>query len=151
MELNSKIYKILKIKKYLKKNSIFFLSNGINPNSNNWLIKKQKLTKLNYKSYKVYNKSTIKILKNSIFNAIKHSINGLSFFIELINLKILLKKTILNNFESLKFVLLVIKFNNKIYFKNQLENLISLQYKKNKYLLYQFKIVNFKFYCFLNY
>jgi hypothetical protein len=54
------------------------------------------------------------------------------------------KNILLNKIETLIFSLLAIKVNNKIYSKTKLKNLVTLNYKNNKLLLYKFLISNTK-------
>ena len=145
MKLNSRDYQISKAKKYFNETPLFFFFNGIN--SNTWITIEQSLSNLNFNYYKIFNKTTTKILKNSIYTSITPSIKGITFFIKPTkHSKTLTKRVILDNFESLLFVLLAVKFNNKIYSTKQLKNLNSFEYKENKLALYQFGLTNLKFY-----
>jgi hypothetical protein len=147
MEFNSKDYKIVKTKSYLKKTPLFFFLNTINHDSNDWVISEQNLKNLNLNYYKVFNKLTNNILKNSIYNNTQ-IVNGITFFIKPSkNSKTLPKQVIVDNFEILLFTLLAIKLNNKIYTITHFKNSNSLEYKENKLALYQFGTLNLKFYC----
>jgi hypothetical protein len=146
MEITSKLHNIAKTKTYLKKHNLFFLFNGINTNSLDWLIVEQnlKLTKFNYR--KIINKNVSKSLEKSIYNNLSFALTGVLFFVEPNNnVKFLSKKILSNKFESLFFTLLVVKLNNKLYSAKTLKNMNFLNYKDNNLLLFQSLVVNLKF------
>lgn len=145
MEFNLKSYKIIKTKTYLKKEKFFFLLNSINHNSNSCIIFEQILKALCFNYYKVFNKLTNNIFKNSIYTNI-NVINGVTFFLKpQPNTKIQIKQqSLIRNFEILLFTLLAIKVNNKIYTILHFKNSNSLEYKENKLALYQFKTLHLK-------
>jgi hypothetical protein len=147
MEFNSKDYKIFKTKSYFKKTPLFFFLNTINHDSNSWVISEQNLKNLNLNYYKVFNKLTNNILKNSIYKN-THMVNGITFCIKPSkNSKTLPKQVIAANFEIILFTLLAIKLNSKIYTITHFKNSNSLDYKENKLALYQFGTLNLKLYC----
>ena len=147
MKLNTKKYKITKSKNYFKTNNLFFIASGINKNSSEWLTTEQGLKKINFNSYKLFNKTTLKILKSSTYDNIKPTINGPSFLLKPTTLtKSLSKQLVIINLDSLFFTLLIIKLNNKIYSTSLLKNTYSLTYKKNKLVFYQFNLVHLKLY-----
>ncbi len=145
MELTLKNYKILKTKKYIKTNNLFFCFNGINQNSTNGTKTEQELKKLNLFYSKISNKTSKNLLKNSVYQNIEPLINGLTIFIKFRSRNnkdlVTLKKKLLN-LES--FVFLAIKMNKNIYSLNQIKHANSLRYRENKLLLYQFKLTNIK-------
>ena len=146
MKLNSKIYKTNKTKNLIK-NNIFFIYSGTNRKTTEWIITEQELIHVNFEYYKIFNKITLKIFKNSKFKNFRSNISSLTFFIKPNLNNIRLKKLILiNHFEALLFKLLAIKLNNKIYSFKQLNKTYSMNYKNNKILLYQFGIANLKIY-----
>lgn len=145
MELKTKNYKITKTKNYIKNNRFFFLFNGVNRNSNDWLIAEQTIKKLQVKFLKIFNRTSIKTVNNSIFTKISSIISGITFFIKFeYNSPSLSKQVLINKFEPLLFILLCLKLNNKIYSTHQLKTLNSLKYSENSLMLYQFKIANLK-------
>jgi len=144
MQLSLKDYKILKTKKYIKTNSVFFFANGTSKNSLDWLSTEQDLKTVKFNYYKLFNKTGIKTLNNSIYKNVRSIVNGLTFFIKPNSNKPLLKQTVANSLDSLLFELLLIKFNNKLYPSSVFENLYAFNYKKTKLLLYQFKLTNLK-------
>ena len=144
MELSVKDYKIAKAKKYFKTTSLFFVVNGINRNSLDWLIIEQGLKTIKFNCYKVSNKTAVKTLNISTYADIGASVKGSTFLIKPPKTKHFLKQTILNTFNSLFFELLIIKFNNRLYSANSLKNSYSLKYKEAKLLLYQFNLVHLK-------
>ena len=147
MELTTKNYKTVIIKNYIKTNPIFFLFNGTNQKAYDWIVIEQVLKNMNFKYYKIFNKTTIKTLDKSVYQNVKTTINGVTFFIKpTLDLKSLKKRVLLNNFEPLLFTLITIKINNKIYSTKQLKNTLSLDYKTVKLVLYQFQITYLKFY-----
>ncbi len=145
MELTLKDYKILKTKKYIKTSDFFFFFNGINKNSTDGTKTEQELKKLNLSYFKIFNKTSKNLLKNSVYRNIEPLINGLTIFIKFDskdnkNLNISKKKLL--NLES--FVFLAIKMNQNIYSLNQVRYVNSLKYRESKLLLYQFKLTNIK-------
>jgi hypothetical protein len=144
MKFTSKNYKIIKTKSYLKTNNLFFIFSGINQNSSNWIKTEQELKKINFNYYKIFNKTSTKIFKNSIYKNIAHTINSITFFIKPTLNNKLIKKKVLFNMET--FFFLAFKMNNKIYSSNQLKHVNSLNYYENKLLLYQFGITHIKSY-----
>ena len=144
MKLSIKDYKIAKAKKYFKTTSLFFVVNGINRNSLDWLLIKQGLKTIGFNCYKVSNKTAVKTLYASTYANVNASIKGSTFLIKPPQTKHFLKQTILNTFNPLFFELLIIKFNNRLYSANSLENAYSLKYKEAKVLLYQFNLVHLK-------
>jgi len=145
MEFTAKSYKILKIKKYLKKKNLFFFFNGVNQNSEDWIITEQGLQIINFSYYKVFNKTANKILKNSIYDNFQPTINGTTFFIQpKSDSKPLSRLILTSNFDKLLFVILAIKLNNKIYGETQIKNSNSLEYNENILLFYQFGVTQLK-------
>jgi hypothetical protein len=142
-----KRYKTSKTEKYLRTNSLFFFFSGVNRNSDDWIVAEQGLKDINFSYYKVFNKTASKTLKGSIYNNITPVINGITFFIKpSLTSKTLSKEVVLTNFKPLLFLILAVKFNNKIYSVAQLKSMNSLNYCENKLLMYQFGITNLKLY-----
>jgi hypothetical protein len=145
MDFTAKQYKTEKTKNFIKQNNLFIFFNGVNRNSNEWVIIEQELKKVNFNSYKIFNKTSKTTLNNSIFLNTSSLVNSMTFLLKpLINTKEINKNIIVNKFETLIFALLAIKINNKIYTKSQIKNLLTLNYKDNKLLLYKFLITNTK-------
>ena len=82
MKLSEKDYKIIKIKSYFKASHLFFLVNGINRNSLDWLFTEQGLKTIGFNYYKVLNRTTVKTLNTSIYTNIKPVIKGSTFLIK---------------------------------------------------------------------
>ena len=146
MKFSLKDYKLLKTKKYIKNTNLFFVISGININSKNSIEIQQDLTRINFKCYKIFNKTSTKILDKSIYRNSKHIIIGLIFFVEPKKQNKISKKMIFHHFGNLKFILLKVKLNNQIYLLNQFKNVNILSYIKNKLLLYQFTVLHLKHY-----
>lgn len=143
--METKNYKTIKIRNYIKNNNIIFFFNGINQKSNELTVIEHAFKNLQLEYYMILNKLTTKCLKNSIYKNIYAPINGSTFLTKTLS-KQLSKKQILNTTESLLFKLLSVKLNNKFYSYKQLQNIYLLEYKKNKLLLYQFCLTNIKFF-----
>lgn len=140
-----KNYQILKIKHYFKNNSILLLSNGINQKANNWVKLEQGLKTINLSYYKPYNKIARKILQTSIYSNFVNLINGPFFLLTPKNKTILIKKLLKKEtLEFLKFRLLALKLNKKIYSNKQIQKLNSFVYKDAVALFYQFLLINLK-------
>lgn len=144
MKLNLKDYKILKTKKYIKTSSLFFFTNGTSKNSLNWLSTEQGLKTAEFNCYKLFNKTSLKNLENSVYKKIKPIVSGLTFLIKPNLSKSLLKRTITNNFDLLLFELALIKFNNKLYSLSVLKDVYTFNYKETQVLFYKFKLSNLK-------
>jgi len=144
MKLSVKDYKTMKTKEYFKWNNFFFILNGINRNSLDWLLTEQGLKTIGFNYYKVLNQTTIKTLNTSIYINIKSLVTGSTFFIKPEPSKYFLKQIILTTFNPLFFELLIIKLNNKAYTINSLKNTYSLEYKGTKLLFCQFLLTHLK-------
>lgn len=142
VKFTSKDYKIKKTQNYLKTTNLFFIFNGINQNSINWIKTEQELKKINFNYYKIFNKTSTKIFKNSIYKNITPTINSITFFIKPILKNNIIKKKMFFNMET--FFFLALKMNNKIYSSNQVKYINSLNYYENKLLLYQFGVTHIK-------
>lgn len=144
MKFDPKTYLITKTKDYLETNKLFILFNGANKNSRDWILTEQSLEKLNFNYYKLFNRTSKNIFKNSVYERIRAVINGVTFFFKpsSFHLKELTKQKILVNFESLLFIMLAIKLNNKIYSKEELKNIFSFNYVDNKQVLFNFATTN---------
>lgn len=144
MKLSVKDYQIIKTKKYLRSNNLFFFVSGINKNSLDWLLTEQGFKIIGFNYHKILNKTTIKTLNTSIYSNISLTIKGSTFLVKPQKNKHFLKQTPLNTFNPLFFELLIIKLNNQMYSVNFLKNTYSLAYKEAKLLLYQFNLTHLK-------
>ena len=144
MKLNLKQFKMLKTKKYLKTTSFFFFFCGANTNSASWIRSEQEIFNRNYHYYKLFNKISIKIFKNSIFQNFNPVISSITIVLQPITKKdIFFTKKLVSNIKEL--VCLALKFNKQIYILNQIETLnYSFDYKEHKLILYQFCNITLK-------
>ena len=145
MKLNIKECLIIKTKKYLKKNKLFFLFNGVNTSAYHWRKTERGLDTMEFLIFRSLNKTTTKKLKNSTFKYLKEIVSGLAFFLKPKNKAQHSKDVLLFKFSPLLLTLLAIKVNNKIYpaavlKKNQ--NIIN--YASNSLLFHQFNVTNLK-------
>ena len=137
MDFNLKDYQILKLKKYFKKNSFFFLFQSAKLNLTQWTATEQELKKLKLNYYKTLNGTTLKTFEKSIY---KNSSPTITNFVILIDSKF---KTTEFDLERLKkdlkpsFSMISLKLNNKIYSPVQLKGVKSLSYKKNMFNLHR--------------
>ena len=143
MEFNFKNHKITKTRIYLKKNSLFFLFDGVHRNSNNWVLAEQNLKSIYFNYCKMCNRTSKKTLENSICRAIKPIVNGITFLMNPQN-KWVSKQIVTTCFEALLFKMLAIKLNHKFYRTIQLKTSYSFQYKDSKILVFQFRIADLK-------
>lgn len=147
MELAFKVqnYKVKKVKNYVKKNKLFFFFNGINKNYNNWLETQQNFKKIDLNCFKTFNKALSVGVKTSIYCNINSSISSVIFLVKSNKAKKnLLKKVIFNKLETLLFLMMLVKLNNKIYSKNQLKQINNLNYTDNSLVLFRFFNGNLK-------
>jgi hypothetical protein len=145
MELANKGYKANKTKNYIKTKNFYFFFNGLNQNSQDWLNTEQSLKKMDLAYYKVFNKITLNIFKESIFNNVQPTVNGITMFMSLHenNKKILTKKKI-NRIDKLFFTLIAAKLNNKIYAGTLYKTIYSKEYIENKLVFYKFMDIHLK-------
>jgi hypothetical protein len=142
VELTTKEYKTLVLKRYLKNNIIFFVC-GPNSKSKDWLTIEQIIKKYNYTHYRISTKFSIKTLKYSTLFNIQAITSSNTFFMEPNN-KMELKTTIFNVIKQFFFFILSVKLNNKIYSIGQINNTNSFHYVNNKLIFYQFNIAHIK-------
>jgi hypothetical protein len=103
----------------------------------------QGLKNINFNYYKIFNRTTKKTLKNSIYKTIKPTIDSITFVMKP-KIKQLFKQILIVNFKPLLFNMLAIKINKKIYETTQLKNSYSLNYSENKLLIFQFGVARLK-------
>lgn len=132
MEITIKKYKYLKIKTYFKNSNFFLIYNGTN--MKNFIEMDQKLKKLDLTYYKVYNKLTKKVLKDSIYKNY-HSLA--SSLIIIIKPKSKFTNLTFNGYLSLddSLNLLAIKVNNKIYTLSKINSSLQLNHKNDNLIL----------------
>jgi len=111
--------------------------------SNDWLLVEQGLKHINFNYYKIFNRTTKKTFKNSIYKTTEPTVNSITFLIKP-KINQLFKQILITNFEPLLFNMLAIKINNKIYQTTCLKQSHSLNYNENKLLIYQFGITQIK-------
>jgi hypothetical protein len=146
MQLNSKIYKTIKTKNFIKTTSLFFFFNSTNKKASDWINTEKELKNINFQYYKIFNRIASKTFQNSTFRNVESTVNGILFFVKPFspNNSKIKKQILFQNLELLLFKLIAVKLNNKIYSVKQIKNNYSMNYKDNKMLLYQFGIVNLK-------
>lgn len=144
MYLNKKLYNFNFIKKFIKNKNFSIFLNGLNKNSEKMLFLTQKLKSLNLFFYKINNKVTKKVVKNSIYYCFKNLFNNSLFLLNYNNKKILIKSVFMNNLYVLFPVILFFKLNNKFYIFNKINNFYSFHYFQNKQLIMQFCLLKLK-------
>jgi hypothetical protein len=80
MKFNLKTYQEQKTKQYVKNSKFILFSINANQKSQNWIVTEQELLKLKLKYYKIYNKTTKKIIKNSIYSNFVNIVGSTFFF-----------------------------------------------------------------------
>lgn len=145
MQFSLRDYQLTKVKQLFQK-ELLLLSNGASQDSKTWLTNiKPSLHYFNLKPYKIYNKITLKAIKNSIYKNMAKTINGTFFLFSLNYSLISINKVILKNgLEPTFFNLLALKLNKKIYSMTQIKSIYSLKYKSNMSLFYQYLLRNLK-------
>ena len=132
---NFKKFKLNKIKFFLKNSKLILIFHTVNLKSSKWLKTEQKLKNLNLKCYKIKNKITKKILNESNLINFSKLIKGSLCFITVKN-----KKSIEENFNKLiklnkMMPILAVKLNKNLYSYKQINNITTLNYKKNTKIL----------------
>ena len=136
MDFNLKKYRVLKVKKKLKKSELIFFFNSAKIKSNKWIKIEKQLKKLKLEYCRIFNNTTLKTIKNSIYTNITQVISGVILLIKPINKSTQVELKVIKKFLGSLFVLLCLKLNNKIYAITQLINLNTLSYRKNVLNLY---------------
>jgi hypothetical protein len=136
MDFNLKKYRVLKVKKKLKKSELIFFFNSAKIKSNKWIKIEKQLKKLKLKYYQIFNNTTFKTIKNSIYTNINQIVSGVMLLIKPIHKSTPIELKVLKKFLDSLFVLLAIKLNNKVYVTTQLKNLNTLSYKKTIFNFY---------------
>jgi hypothetical protein len=143
MEIRIKTHQKNSTQRFIKTNNLFFIYNGVNCKSSEWLVTEQSFKKINFNCRKITNKPAKIAIKKSIYSNIKFVLTGIVFFIvSNDSSKILSKKVLFNKLESLLFVLSAAKLNNKIYSVQVIKNLSFLNYLNNNLLCFQFLTAN---------
>jgi hypothetical protein len=137
MDFNLKNYRVLKVKNYIKNCDFFFFFHSAKLKSNEWVIVEQDLKKLKLKYYKVFNGTTLKTVKNSIYTNYSSIVCGIILFIELKFKSTTFELISLKKDLKPLFALLSVKLNNKIYSIDQLKGIKTFSYKQNMFNLYQ--------------
>jgi hypothetical protein len=145
MEIVIKAYKKDNTQRFIKTNNFFFIYNGVNCKSSEWVLTEQNFKKIDFNCYKITNKPAKIAIKKSVYSNIKFVITGVIFFIvSNDDSKIMSKKVLFNKLESLLFVLSAAKLNNNIYPVKIIKNLSFLNYLNNNLLCFQFLTTNVK-------
>nr|WPV72410.1 hypothetical protein orf150 [Navicula sp.] len=144
MKFNLKTYQEQKTKQYIKDSKFILLSINANQKSQNWIVTEQELLKLKLKYYKIYNKTTKKIIKPSIYSNFVNVVGSTFFFLKPESNKVQIKTNMFQRLDSVLFTPLAIKLNKKVYTPTQSKTIKSFHYKKNMSVLYQFLITNLK-------
>jgi hypothetical protein len=130
MDFNLKKYRVLKVKKKFKKSELIFFFNSSKIKSNKWITIEKQLKKLKLKYYQIFNNTTFKTIKNSIYTNINQIVSGVILLIKPTHKSTQIELRVIKKFLDSLFVLLFIKLNNKVYTTTQLKNLNVLSYKK---------------------
>jgi hypothetical protein len=144
MEFNLKTYQEQKTKQYVKNSKFILLSINANQKSQNWIVTEQELLKLKLGYYKIYNKTTKKVIKNSIYLNFVNIIGSTFFFLKPVDNKVQIKTNMFQRLDSVLFTTLAIKLNKKVYAPTQSKTIRSFHYEKNMSILYQFLLTNLK-------
>jgi hypothetical protein len=133
MDFNLKTYKHFKIKYYLREKNFIFFFHGTSLNNESWIKIEQTLFSHQLKYFRILNKLTINILKNSIFKNLTTLIHGPIFILSSNNTKLTFKK--LANISPF-ISLLGIRLNYQVYSKEQVNKLKKLTYLENFHILH---------------
>ena len=130
MDFNLKKYRVLKVKKELKKSELILFFNSAKIKSNKWIAIEKQLKKLKLKYHQIFNNTTLKTVENSIFTNINKIISGIVILVKPVHKSTIIELKSLKKDLGPLFVLLFVKLNNKLYNTAQLKNLNSFTYKK---------------------
>ncbi len=145
-----KNYKTVKLSHFTKLEDLFFVAQSLNKNSKNSLHINQKLYKIKIKYFKTANKSAFLTFNTSVLKNYLLIYKNLIIFLKPKSIKLQKKNFLIQNFIRLKFNLLLVKINNRIYSSSTNKTVYFLVYKNNFILLLShFVIINKK--CNLKY
>jgi len=136
MDFNLKKFRVLKVKKKLKNSELIFFFNSAKIKSNKWIKIEKQLKKLKLKYSQIFNNTTFKTIKNSIYTNINQLFSGVILLITPAHKSSQIELQTNKKFLDSLFVLLCIKLNNKVYTTTQLKNLNTLSYKKTVFNFY---------------
>jgi hypothetical protein len=151
MEFDLKNYRTLRVKKYLKLCNFFLLYHSSKQRSEEWMSIEQDLKKSKLKYYKVFNRTTLSTVQNSVYKNINQIICGIIMFVEPKFKSTQFEENFLEENLEPFFILLSVKLNNKIHQIPQIKGINSLNYEKNilnlqksleKYIKFSYKITN---------
>jgi hypothetical protein len=130
MDFNLKKYRIIKTKKKLKNSELIFFFHSAKIKSQKWILIEKKLKKLKLQYNQISNKTTSKILNNSIFKNLEQIVCSVVLLLNTRYKSTQIQiKTLNKDLEPL-FVLLFLKLNNKIYTYSQFKTLNELSHRK---------------------
>ena len=137
MDFNSKEYQSVKLKKFLKKNNLFFLFHSAKQDLNQWIYTEQNLKKLKLKYFKPLNGMTSKLLENSIYKNLSPVIGGFILFLNANFKTTELKMKLIQKNLKPSFELVSVKLNNKMYSTSQLKGLNIFSYRPTVFNLHK--------------
>lgn len=137
MDLNSKDYQSIKLKKIFKTNDFFFLFHSAKLDLNQWIQTEQNLKKLKLNYSKALNGTTFKLFKSSIYKNLSPIIGGFVLFISSDFKTTELRLTSIKKELKPSFELISVKLNNKLYSTSQLKGLNMLSHRKNVFNLHR--------------
>jgi hypothetical protein len=144
MKFTLKEYSIVKTQTYIKNETLFFIFNGVNRQSDDWIIVEQKFKNFDFFCYKILNKTTKKTIQHSIYKNMSTVVNSITFLLKT-NIITTIKQNLFYDFESITFTFLTLKLNNRFYSKEQLEYNFSFNYGNSTLTFFQFGLVNGKY------
>jgi hypothetical protein len=139
MKFTLKEYNIVKTQTYIKNETLFFICNGVNRQSDDWVIVEQKFKNLDFFCYKIINKTTKTTIQQSIYTNMSTVINSITFLLK--TSQTIIKQDLFYSLEPIIFTFLTLKLNNKFYSKKQLEDNFSFSYGNNTLTFFQFGLV----------
>ena len=137
MNINLKEFKILKLKKFMKKEELLFFFQSNRLNQKDWKKIEQTLKKLKLKYYKLFNSTTTNTFKTSIYFNYSIIINNFLIILTPVFKTTLFNKLFLTKELKTLFVLLSIKLNNKMYSLNQIKGLNNFSYKSSAFNMFK--------------
>jgi hypothetical protein len=141
MNTTFKNYQVLKISHFTKCENIFFISQGVNKNSNDRTMVDQSISKMKFNYFKVVNKIAHLTLNRSILKNTLMVYKSSIIFLNPKIKKMQKKKFLVQVFSKLMFNLLLIKLNNKIYSIENFKTAATLSYKESLFITFINKLV----------
>lgn len=145
MKFEFREYTIQSTKDTIRNTNFFLFCNGANKNAKSWLITEQNIKKMDFKSHKVFNSITRKMIQGSTHKKATSLIDCAGFiFTTDFNTEIIIYSIINEIHKTVRFAVLAVKLNNKFVSVKDTRNLFTFKYLDKKLLFFKLKTSSLK-------